>query len=164
MDYKQARSSIKTGDLIAIRTAHNWLGWLTQFFTRSPYTHCGIALWIDNGLYLAELNGGRNHITPLSQWVGTDFDVYDPPLGLNHIIDSIFFWLRVPVDYGFIAFVTIGLLHWFRIKKFVHWRQNFVCSGWCVAVYEESGWPEHSRMLSPQDLTELLSLKLEVRL
>lgn len=163
LTYQEARSQIATGDLIAVRSPHGIIGWLTQFFTRSPYTHTGIAIWIEGGLYMGELNGGRNHIIPLSQLDGCDFDVYHPPSGLNNIAAALFFWLRLPIDYAYVAFVAIGLLNWLRAKIFVHWRQMLVCSGWCVAVYEEAGWGEHSRIVSPGELADMLKLKFEVR-
>lgn len=153
--------NIETGDLIAVRTAHGILGWLTQLLTRSPYTHAGIARWIADELFMAELNGGRNHLIPICQL--TDYDVYAHPDGLVDIDAAIATWLRAPIDYGYIAFVAIGLLDWFRIKAFVHWRKIMVCSGYCVAIYETAGWPEHSRVISPRDLAAMLKLKMEVR-
>jgi hypothetical protein len=163
MNYKDARKYIDNGDLIAVRTAHNWLGRATQFFTRSPYTHVGLAIWIDGGLYIAELNGGRNHLTPLSQLEHLDFDVFHAPIGLENIRSTIFKWLRHPIEYAYASFIVIGLLDWLKIKTFVHWRKMLVCSGWCVAVYEDAGWPEHTRILSPGGLAGLLTLRLSVR-
>jgi hypothetical protein len=154
-------NTIETGDLIAVRTAHGIMGRLTQFFTRSPYTHVGVAIWLGADLFMAELNGGRNHLVPISQI--KDFDVYARPDGLSDIEGAVRRWLQVPVDYGFLAFVAIGLLDWLRIKAFVHWRQILVCSGYCVAIYEAAGWPERSRIISPRELASWLTLKLSVR-
>lgn len=164
LTYQEARSHIETGDLIAVRSAHGIIGRLTQFFTRSPYNHTGIAIWIEGGLYMGELNGGRNHLIPLSQLDRCDFDVYHPPPGLSNIADALFFWLRLQIDYAYVAFVAIGLLNWLRAKVYVHWRQMLVCSGWCVAVYEEAGWGEHSRIVSPGELAAMLMLKMQIRI
>lgn len=154
-------TDIQTGDLIAVRKAHGILGRLTQFFTRSPYTHVGIAIWLGGELFMAELNGGRNHLIPLAQL--DDYDVYQCPEGLINIEASIQAWLKLPINYGFAAFIAIGVLDWFKIKAFVHWRKILVCSGYCVAIYETAGWPEHSRVISPRELASELTLKLEVR-
>lgn len=154
-------TAIETGDLIAVRTAHGIMGRLTQIITRSPYTHVGLAIWLGDELYMAELNGGRNHLIPASQL--SDYDVYACPAGLRDIDGAIRLWLRMPVDYGFLAFVAIGLLDWFRVKMFVHWRQVLVCSGYCVAIYEAAGWPEHSRIISPRELTRWLDFKTKIR-
>jgi hypothetical protein len=58
---------------------------------------------------------------------------------------------------------VIGPLNFLRINVFIHARQLLVCSGWCVMVYEKADWPERTRILSPADLTKLLTLKFEVR-
>lgn len=161
MNYTDYAPNIKSGDLIAVPTAHSIMGKLTQFFTRSPYTHVGTALWIGEELFMAELNGGRNHLIPIIQL--NDFDVYQCPDGLYAIETAIRKWLNYPVDYGFIAFVAIGLLNWFKIKKFIKWRKILVCSGYCVAIYETAGWPECTRILSPGELAAMLKLKFIVR-
>lgn len=154
---------IETGDLIAVRTAHSFTGTATQFFTRSPYTHAGIAFWHGGELFLAELNGGRNHLVPFSQL--DDFDVYARPEGITaaQADAAVRVWLAKPINYGVAAFIMIGILDYFKIEKFVHWQAVMVCSGFCVAIYEEAGWPEHTRVLSPGDLAKLLTLKGEFR-
>jgi hypothetical protein len=152
---------IETGDLIAVRTAHGVMGRLTQRITSSPYTHGGIAYWLAGELFMVELNGGRNHIVPMTQL--TDYDVYAHPDGLTDIEGAIKKWLRDPIDYGFSAFPLIGLLNLLHITMFIHWRKIIVCSGYCVAIWESAGWPEHSRMISPRELAALVKLKLQVR-
>lgn len=164
MDYAEARDLIKDGDLIAVRGAHSIIGKLTQFFTRSPYTHTGIAVWLGDRLFMADLNSGRNHLTPLSQ-LGS-FDVYAPPPGLNRqrIVVAVFDWLAKPIEYGFAAFIVIGLKCWLRLNTFIHWRKVIVCSGGSVQIYEMAGWSEHSRMVSPGELAAMVGpLRLAVR-
>lgn len=162
MRYEEARSMIRTGDCIAVRTAHGILGALTKILTRSQYPHVGIAIWIADRLYMAELNGGRNHLVPMSQLI--EFDVYACPAGLVNVEEATLNALTFSIEYGYAAFVLIGLLNWLRIKVFVHWRKIIVCSGFCVAIYEAAGWPERSRQISPQELADQLEIKLEVRL
>lgn len=160
MNYTEARQHITDGDLISIKTSHGVLGNLTKFFTRGDYTHCGIAIWIDGGLYLAEHNGGRNHLTPLSQWELDSFDVFFPPEGLNNIQEHIFQNLRTRIDYGYLAFVAIGITEWLKLKAYPNWRNSLVCSGWCISVYENAGWGKQSHLLSPSGVAKLLSSKL----
>lgn len=160
MNYAEARPQIETGDMIAVRDVHGILGRLTRWATRSPYTHAGIALWLAGGLYMAELNGGRNHLVPMSQL--TAFDVYHAPQGLADIEAAIMDWLRGPIVYGYLAFILIGLLDRLRLNLYVHWRRILVCSGYCVAIYETAGWSEHSRIISPRGLAGLLTFKLGV--
>jgi hypothetical protein len=175
MLYSDARPLIETGDLIAVRDVHSIVGRLTVLFTRKPYTHTGVARWLDGCLYMADLNSGRNHLTAVSQLQA--FDVAGPPEGLERSFieratDS---WLEKQINYGFAAFVVIGLKCLLRLKVFIHWRQVVVCSGGSVQIYEtaaqmmrEAGlqppaaWLEHSRMISPGELFAELKPKLSV--
>lgn len=160
--YSDARLQIQTGDLIGVRDVHGIMGRLTVFFTRKPYTHTGVAVWLGERLFMAELNAGRNHLTAVSQL--RDFDVCSPPVVDRAAIErAVFDWLADPITYGFAAFVLIGLRCWLRIKTFIHWRKVIVCSGGSVEIYERAGWPEHSRMISPGELVDELEIKLAVR-
>jgi hypothetical protein len=169
MTYEEARSQIKTGDLIGVRDVHGLLGRLTRFFTRSPYTHTGVAVWCATHLFMADLNSGRNALRPLSQL--KSFDVCDMPAGMDRtcVERSIFDWLAAPINYGFLAFFVIGLRCFLGIKAFIHWRTIMVCSGGSVSIYEgaahymkgfgmpvPTGWDDHNRMLSPGELVQEL--------
>lgn len=161
MPYDQ--TLIETGDGILVHAAHGLIGSLTQFFTYSLYTHAGVAIWLGGRLYMAELNGGRNHLIPASQLA--DFDVYSRPeeISRESAEAAVLSMLAHPIDYGFISFPVIGLLNFLGIKLFVHWRKILVCSGYVVAIYEAAGWSERSRVISPQELAEQLVIKLCVR-
>lgn len=160
MTYDEYAPLINTGDLIAVPVAHGLLGKMTQFFTHSQYTHTGVAIWIGGELFMAELNGGRNHLIPIIQL--HKFDVYKCPEGLVDVEGAIRKWLSYMVNYGILAFVSIGLLTWLRIKYFVNWRRILVCSGYCVAIYQTAGWGRFSRVISPGQLAEALELKFKV--
>lgn len=164
MRYEEARAFIQTGDVIAVREKHGFLSPFTRFFTHSEYTHNGLAVWVNGGLWMAELNGGRNHMIPLSQLAEIPFDVYHCPVEDRDAVETaISESLRERIDYGFAALAVIGILNFFRIKVFLHARQILVCTGYCVKVLEAAGWQEHSRLISPQELTEELRYKLSVR-
>lgn len=165
LDYEAARPHIQTGDTVAIKGRSGLLAHFTRFFTRSDYTHTGIAFWMADGLWMFEINGGRNHIIPLSQLVEEEFDVFCRPDGLSPeaVLQAVMDNLRSRVDYGFLAIPVIGLLDFLKIKLFVHWRRILVCSGMVVKVYEDAGWPHHSRVISPRALAALLTLRLEVK-
>lgn len=164
MLYDIARPQIETGDIIAVREKHGTLSPFTRFFTHSDYTHNGIAIWLHDGLWMAELNGGRNHIIPISQLSDIEYDVYECPVeDRDRVEKAITDSLRVRVEYGFAALIPIGLLNFLNIKVFLHARQILVCSGYCVAILEAAGWPEHSRIISPKELVSEMKLKLQVR-
>lgn len=162
MLYDDARVHIRTGDLIAVRSVHSILTRLTQIVTRSPYTHIGVAIWLDGGLWMAELNGGRNHIIPMSQLRDTAFDVYKCPISEAAAREAILESLRVMVPYSPLAFLVIGFLDLFKIEIFVHWRKILVCSGYASKIYDIGKWGEHSYILSPRAIAALLDFRLSV--
>lgn len=164
MNYDLARWKIETGDLVAVRATTGPLTPFTRFFTHSDYTHVGIAFWMDDGLWLAEINGGANHAIPLSQLMEVDFDVFYRPDGITAaaILGAIRTALRRRIHYGYLSLPVIGLINYFGIRAFLHARQILSCAGYCVMTYEAAGWPECTRILSPQDLTELVQFKLAV--
>lgn len=174
-NYDDVRRLIQDGDLIAVRGQH-LIDRLTSLVTRSPYTHTGIAVWIGDRLFMADLNSGRNHLTAVS--CVPEFDVYSPPPGMDRttIRLALFDWLASPIDYGFLAFVIIGLRSALGLKNFIHWRKIVVCSGGSVMIYEmaahmmqvegktpPAAWLEHTRQLSPGDLAAELPWCASVR-
>lgn len=177
MLYEQARPYIKTGDVIIVRDSHTKLGRLIQLVTRKPYTHTGVARWLEGRLYMANLNSGRNHLTAVSQL--SEFDVFMPPVGLmrDAIQESMDSWLAHPIDYGFAAFIAIGIECLMHAKTlFDNWRNVVVCAGGTVEILEGAAlrqklagrmypkaWLRHTRMLSPGELAEELPFKLSVR-
>lgn len=165
MNYDEVRPLLETGDVIGVKRKDGTLAKLTQHFTESDYTHIGIILKMTNGVWMAELNSGRNHLIPLSQLQDMQFDVYDPPSCLNrsHIRAAILRWLRFPVEYGFIAFVCIGLMDYFNIKFPVLSKNILVCSGYIVRIFQTAGWDERiSPFQSPAELLKMLHLKFKV--
>ncbi len=163
MNYADARSQIQNGDCISVIGREGISAPLTRFFT-GKYTHSGIAIWMEGGLWMFELNSGHNHLVPLSQLEQTDFDVFYPPVpSRSQVREEVLKELRNKVAYSLPAFIVIGLLEWLKLRVFVHARRELVCSGVVVKVYEACGWPERSRIISPTRLAEQLTLKLSVR-
>ncbi len=164
MQYNEARQLLTDGDLVVVKTAHGIFGKLTKFFT-GEYTHCGIVVWIDRGLWLVEINGGKNHVIPLSQISDVQLDVFNPPPELDVVkirrcaLESV----RTKQNYGFPATVAIGLIEYFKLRLSPKWRNLIVCSGYCVKIYSEAGWYYTNLIISPTKLTTLLTKKLEIR-
>lgn len=163
MNYLQAKEFIEDGDLIAVKGKEGFLTPFTKFFTRSPYTHVGVAFWMHGGLWLAEINAGANHATPLSQFSNVDFDVYDKPKeATGSIKDAIDTALRVKIHYSFSSLFIIGFTNYFKIKERIRSRKLLSCAGFSSFIYEIAGMPESTRVLSPAELARKLSLRLQV--
>lgn len=60
LDYHDTRESIRDLDVIAVR-GRGLVSRLISLFTRSPYTHVGLALWVGDTLMLAESRELRGH-------------------------------------------------------------------------------------------------------
>lgn len=163
MNYEQTRDKIQDGDIISVRGKRGFVANLTKLITRSNYTHSGIAIWIEGGLWMAEINSGHNHLVPLSQLENTDFDVSDCPVDRTLVRDSILKSLRVSVHYNLVSFVIIGLANLFRIKERFHSMTDKVCSEYVQEILITCGWKFPDNMVSPSDLFKNLKLKFEVR-
>lgn len=164
MNYQEARSSIFDGDIVEVLTAHGLFGYATKLFT-GRYTHTAMALWLDGGLWMVELNGGRNHAIPMSQLEDVDFDVYDPPPGLvrSELREAALESIRVRQNYGYLAAVATGINEYFGLGLTIGWTQVLDCTGYIIKILEAKGWPRHSFITSPTLLSKELVLKLEVR-
>lgn len=152
MDYATARNQIQDGDLILEKGRKGLFAWLTKIVTRSEYTHAAVAVWLQGGLYIAEINGGGNHLVPLSQ-ITQAFDVFRPaglwPDTREVILNS----LRDKVSYSILDAFTIGLRDLFSLRLPVS-RNGLVCSQYAFIVLRDAGWgywgcPE---LPSPADL------------
>lgn len=153
-------TGIEDGDLISVRGRHGVLAALIRFFTFSRHTHNGLAIWIDGRLWMAELNGGRNHSIPIEQLHDTEFDVSDSLVEDRVAVrESILRNLEERVEYGVVALIAIGILNFFKLNFILNWRRILVCSGWCMKVYEDAGHPRHTRILSPRELFDLSKYK-----
>ncbi|MCA3067478.1 MAG: hypothetical protein ING73_11225 [Rhodocyclaceae bacterium] len=111
MKYSQARATIKTGDLLAwshgsLRSWKDFQVMLVRMFTRSEFSHVGIA-WVANGrVFIIEAVGAGVRIYPLSREV--PFYLCRKPTYLDQrAIDFLF--ERIGAPYSKIQAVLAGL-------------------------------------------------------
>ena len=163
MTYDEARHQIRTGDVIGVRGRKGPLAWLTRLVTWSPYTHVGIALWVGGGLYLAEINGGGNHLIPMSQIAHTGFDVVRCPAHPADVPYAIETQLHDHQGYGFGTLVTIAARRVFGVELA---GDGAVCSSYAATILTLAGWG-HSlpNAPAPDEVMEASGkVVLEVRL
>jgi hypothetical protein len=168
LTYEQARSQILDGDLISVFKAHSLFGFATQFFT-GQYTHVGMAIWEDDRLRLVEINGGKNHLIPLSQLLFSGFDVSEPPSGVIRSLakQAALDALEKSENYGFFTTIVTGFIEFFKINIVINWRKGRHCAGFIVGIYDKAGWAfadgkTHTYVISPTKLTGLVKFKFRV--
>ncbi|MEJ1353112.1 MAG: hypothetical protein RPU39_00285 [Candidatus Sedimenticola sp. (ex Thyasira tokunagai)] len=164
MKYREGRSLIKTGDLLALKHKRGWIWALVRIITRSEYTHTATAVWLEEGLYAAEMSWSGNHLIPVSQYE-VDFDVYTPPVGPRpQLAEAIYQRLRTRVPYGFIDLLWIvlyNLLH-FKLPRD---RGGLICSALSALIYKDVGWVPRGmpRIPSPAALIRALNAHPKIR-
>jgi hypothetical protein len=163
MNYDEVRDKIKTGDVISVRAKNGIIADMIRLVTRSPYSHSGIAIWLGDGLWMAEINSGHNHLVPLSQYQYMDFDVFECPADRDRTQVEILQSLRFRIDYGILSFFMIGYATVFGAKGRFTTRKAKVCSEYVQTILINSGWSVPDKMVSPADLASKLTLKFEVR-
>lgn len=145
MNYADIRAKIRTGDLIAFRKRRGLLARLTRWVTKSPYTHTALVIWAswddERRLLIAEQKASGAFLTPLSQYAGDDFDVFDAPLEVViDVGDTIWKTLGQPIYYDFGDLLRIAAnrqLGWPLPKRD---DANLVCSALSATIWLQAGW------------------------
>lgn len=143
MDYATARPQIRSGDVIGVMSRKGPLAWATRAVMwisgGKPYTHVGVALWQAGRLYLIELNGGGNHMIPLSQ-VTQAFDVARPlgAVSAEDVAAAADAELEHHVSYGVWSLLLIGLRRLFGQAPRV--PLGLVCSSYTASILRRLGW------------------------
>ena len=143
MDYATARPLIRSGDVIGVMSRKGPLVWATRAVMwisgGKPYTHVGVALWQAGRLYLVELNGGGNHLVPLSQ-ISQPFDVARPLVGVSDdaVAGAVDAELEHHVSYGVWSLALIGLRRLFGQAPRA--PIGLVCSSFVAGILRRLGW------------------------
>lgn len=162
--YEEIRSKLTTGQIVGVRENKSIIHVATKAFTGSRYTHVGIIIVKPCGVYLAELNGGRNHLIPLSQLRYKRFDVYECPKECLPLIEqAINDQLREEIHYSFLAFIFIGIMDLFNVTFKVPLKNDQVCTGFVAKCLNNAGIKEKiTMMISPGDLLEKFKFLYQV--
>jgi hypothetical protein len=138
--YPEARSHIRTGDLLAVRSKQGFFANLVRIGTRSPYTHTAVALWMCDRLMMVETRGQAG-IVPASQLGTKDFDVIRCPVAdAEYVFIEAMNILGIPVDYDSMDLLRIATRLWFGLKEPEADDENKICSALSAAIYRLAGW------------------------
>lgn len=158
MKYADARPRIRTGDLIAIRATHGGLVALTRAVTRSPYTHTAVAVWVRSvgveRLLIAETNGAGCSLAPLSQYVGTDFDVFACPVDRAEAEYALWNLLGERIAYDLADLLRIAANRLLGVPLPPRDEDGLICSALSGAIYLHAGWfpPGLPSIPAPDDI------------
>ena len=171
LSYEAARSHIKSGDIVFIKDSPTFLASIIRLFTRSKYSHVGIAFWMTSGgverLMMVEAQGGtRRRIVNLSKYRNVDLDVVHAPEIWGAAVGIALERLS-EVPYGYLEALYVGIVE--ALQQYFDItipRKNFsgeICSEFVARIYNLP-----SKHVSPQALFDQLiqeghALKLLVR-
>lgn len=157
--YEEVREKIQDGDIVFIRDKKGIWSKIIRFFTKSKFSHAGIAFWMSSGghrrLMIVEAQGGaKRRIVNLSYHSEGKYVIIEGPKpwsDVNHIaLDKL-----NKVSYGYFEALYVGirefLLKYFDIKLKQFGFPGEICSEFIANVY---GLP--NKHISPQLLMENL--------
>jgi len=159
-NYIDIRSTIKSGDMIALKRPTTWFAKSVSFITGSEYFHVGIALWINDRLLLAQMEPTGDNLVPLSQY--TEFDVFECPkrtIGVEQ-----FTWQilnnHIPYSFADLFKAAINILFHMKLPQT---PGCLVCSEMVEFIYKQCGWvTEYDGIPTPASLAKKLTLKAQV--
>lgn len=174
LKYSEARSQICSGDVIGIATRGplsaliRLVQRLVGFEDRSNMAHTGVAKWIDGRLFLVEMDGVRNVMVPLSQYMGLPMYVFECPvseLAMAGPFDDV---VGHYIGYGYFDLIRIGVRMIFGLES-----QNIqetdqtdlVCSHFVLNWLMRAGWVPPADMPSepsPCEICAPLALRFTI--
>ncbi len=157
--YDEIRPQIADGDLIAFKAYNGWFAAAIKLVTRTSYTHTAVALWLEGGLWIAEMNaGGGNVLVPLSQRAHQDFEVFACPVPAGKVREAVLATLRDKIRYDFADLFRIAAHKLFGIALPEREDPKLVCSAYSGKIYFISGWApkEFPSIAAPSDVVAAL--------
>lgn len=163
MKYDDARPLINNGDCVAVVGGHG-LALVTSELAK--YSHVGIAVWLDNGLWLAEVTRTGNALVPLSKYA--QFDVYACPVVgdvKGYIVNDA---RAAPIKYDWSAWIRLSwwyvVSRWFGYKRPDDTQPDAdLCTEFVSNVYAVFGRPRKQFIELPKEVVADMTLKFEVR-
>lgn len=163
MDYSEIRNKIVSGDIVFIKGNKNSLvDRLIMFFTRSKYSHVGIAFWLydtalkkDRLMIVEAQIFNRLRIVNMSFYKGEKIDIVSSPLPWNKMGDIAFKRLG-EVKYGWFDAAYVGIREWLLAHNICSLPKKNIDSGEICSEFVARVLNFKDRNLSPQKLFESL--------
>lgn len=165
--YEEVRNKVQDGDIIFIRDKKGIFSKIIRFFTKSKFSHAGIAFWMSSGghrrLMIVEAQGGaKRRIVNLSYHSDGKYLAIAAPKSWSSINHNALEKLN-KVSYGYLEAIYVGfrefLLKYFDIKIKMFGFPGEICSEFIANVYDLA-----DKHVSPQLLMEnLLTIGQKIR-
>lgn len=168
--YSEVREDISTGDVIGVE-GRNLFSKFTKFAQsfnehcdNPKITHAGMAYWIENRLFIVEMDGKHNVLRPLSQYIleGDVVHIYRPEI-VTQVEDHFDLATTNPIKYDLIELIQIGYRLIFGGKGPKRLDGELVCSSYVANWLKLCGWktPEwFPSQPSPAELCTAVQNKL----
>lgn len=159
MHYREMRDKACNGDVLLLE-GHGWVGTLIRVLTGQSFSHVALLLWIDNGLWVAEmkeLHGYR--LMPASHWLENTMHgahVYwgaaPDMVRTRHIVVKEEAFKYRNQRYSYISLFTVWLSQILRRKV----ASKLVCSTFVQRVWSACGF-QFEQTPDPGDYLHLCS-------
>jgi len=141
--YEKGRNYIQDGDIVFVKNKKTVIARAVQFFTRSAYSHVGIAFWAQIGkerrLMIVEDQGNtRRRIVNASFYYGCDLDVIEAPKSWSDVQCKALAKVGI-AHYGYGEALYVGfretLLQYFGIRLPTRDMPGMICSEFVADIY-----------------------------
>ena len=169
--YKLGRNLIDDGDIVFVRNKKTITARVIQFFTRSPYSHVGIAFWVEiekqPRLMIVEAQGKtKRRILNMSFYSENQLDVIQAPKEWKFVYNKALEKLG-KVDYGYFEAAYVGLreflLQYFKITLPTKDLPGQICSEFVASVYDLKRVHISPALLAKELLNAGYKLKVKIR-
>ena len=147
MKYLEFKENVKTGDTVAVyRFPHSdLLGLIVKMVTGDSRVHTAFAFTQEDNVFLAEMDGKKNVIVPLSQYSNAKLEVYSPPVQATHHEFRSAMWelLGERRDYSWSDIFWLGFSIVFRTMRWAPKVENvgsMTCTEFNEHIYRKLGW------------------------
>ena len=164
MKYSELRSQIQSGDL-ALITGFCGLSFLVRLATARSTSHVAVFVWIESGLWVAEMHERRGYrLTPATLWISDRLDdgaeislALSPWFGEKSqpVTKAVNAWRhhRYSKFHAFMAWVAI----WIPALTI---RYPSICSGFASHVWQAAGSKQEYR--TPGDFERAASSRIPI--
>ena len=141
--------NINNGDIIAVAlTGPIWtivkaVQGLGGLGNNAKYVHVGVAVWLNDVCYCAEMDGSSNSLVPVMRFINAkqEVAVFDSGVGSDKMMSLFSSQINAPISYAWLDFINIFLRLVFGLNTdSVDNKTNEICSTFVTRWLQAAGW------------------------